>query len=49
MKKNYLTKRSHLIHYNRILSRLVVYKKGYDISRKGFHRRPTPQYTNPRV
>ena len=26
-----------------------VYKKAYDISRKGSHPRPTPQITNPRV
>ena len=44
-----------LIQHNCILSRLVVYKKVFDISRKGFHPRPTPttqqnhKNTNPRV
>ena len=48
LKKYYQIKRSllisilFLIHYNCILSRLVVYKKAYDISRKGSHPRPTP-------
>ena len=43
------------IQHNHILSRLVVYKKAYDISRKGSHPRPTPttqqnhKNTNPRV
>ena len=31
-----------LIQHNCILSRLVVYKKAYDISRKGLYPRPTP-------
>ena len=44
-----------LIQHNCILSRAVVYKKAFDISRKGSHPRPTPttqqnhKNTNPRV
>ena len=61
MKKFYQIKRNliisilFLIPHNCILSRLVVYKKAYDISRKGSHPRPTPttqqnhKNTNPRV
>ena len=47
MKKYYQIKRNliisilFVIHYNCILSRLVVYKKAYDISRKGSHPRLT--------
>ena len=32
----------YLIQRNLIISRLVVYKKAYDISRKGSHPHPTP-------
>ena len=61
MKKYYQTKRNliisilFLIQHNRILSRRVVYKKAFDISRKGSHPLPTPtnqqnhKNTNPRV
>ena len=61
MKKYYQIKRNLIIsilflfQHNRILSRLVVYKKAFDISRKGSHPRPTPttqqnhKNTNPRV
>ena len=61
MKKYYQEKRNliisilFLIQHNCILSRAVVYKKAYDISRKGSHPRPTPtnqqnhKNTNPRV
>ena len=61
MKKHYQTKRNLiisillLIQHNYILSRAVVYKKAFDISRKGSHPRPTPitqqnhKNTNPRV
>ena len=44
-----------LMQHNRILSRLVVHKKAFDISRKRSHPRPTPttqqnyKNTNPRV
>ena len=44
-----------LFQHNCILSRAVVYKKAFDISRKGSHTRPTPitqqnhKNTNPRV
>ena len=61
MKKYYQIKRNliisslFLIQHNSILSRLVVYKKAYDISRKGSHPHPTPitqqnhSIINPRV
>ena len=61
MKKFYQIKRNliisilFLIQHNCIRSRLVVYKKAYDIGRKGSHPRPTPisqqnhKNTNPRV
>ena len=42
MKEYYQIKRNLIIQNNRILSRLVVYKKAYDISRKRLHPRPTP-------
>ena len=32
----------YLIQRNLIISRLVVYKKAFDISRKGSHPHPTP-------
>ena len=54
-KKNLINSILLLIQYNCTLSRLVVYKKAYDISRKGSHRRLTPttqqnhSITNPRV
>ena len=52
---NFIISFLFLIHHNCILPRLVVYKKAYDISRKGSHPRPTPttqqnhENTNPRV
>ena len=61
MKKYYQIKRNlifsilFLIQYNCIFSRLVVYKKAFDVSRKGSHPDPTPttqqnhKNTNPRV
>ena len=55
MKRNLMISILFLIKYNCILPRLVVYKKAYDISRKGSHPRPTPttqqndKNTNPRV
>ena len=52
---NFIISFLFLIHHNRILSRAVVYKKAFDISRKRSHPRPTPttqqnhKNTNPRV
>ena len=55
IKRNLIISILFLIQHNRILSRAVVYKKAFDISRKGSHPRPTPttqqnhKNTNPRV
>ena len=55
IKSNFIISILFLFQHNRILSRLVVYKKAFDISRKGYHPRPTPttqqnhKNTNPRV
>ena len=55
IKTNLIISFLFLIQHNYILSRLVVYKKALDISRKGSHPRLTPstqqnhKNTNPRV
>ena len=41
IKRNLIISILFLIQHNCILSRQVVYKKAYDINRKGSHRRPT--------
>ena len=42
IKRNLIISIFFPIEHNYILSRIVVYKKAYDISRKGSHPRPTP-------
>ena len=42
IKRNLITPIFFLIQYNCILSRAVVYKEAFDISRKGSHPYPTP-------
>ena len=55
IKRNLIISILFLIQHNCIVSRLVVYKKAFDISRKRSHSRPTPttqqnhKNTNPRV
>ena len=55
IKINLITSILFLFQHNCILSRAVVYKKAFDISRKGGHPHPTPttqqrhKNTNPRV
>ena len=44
MKKNRIISILFLIQHNFIFSRLSSLQKAYDISRKGSHPRPTPNY-----